>query len=104
MNFNPVLSELNLKLFTRTASGTSLTVEVERFLPYVNQTLNLLDTAIDETRKASITGKKIITVGTSILHPADPFIDIWKKITIQMPDYQIRIIQLQEGLYSKDRE
>lgn len=101
---NRLESELNLQLFVRTATGTKLTVEGKKFLPYVNQILSLLDTAIDETRKAGISGQNIINVGTSILHPADPFMDIWKKITAQMPDFQIRIVQLQEDLQSKNRE
>ena len=101
---NRLESELNLKLFVRTATGTKLTAEGEKFLPYVNQILSLLDTAIEETRKAGLSGQNIINVGTSILHPADPFMEIWKKITAQMPDYQIRIVQLQEDLRSKNRE
>ena len=101
---NRLESELNLKLFVRTATGTKLTAEGEKFLPYVNQILSLLDTAIEETRKAGLSGQNIINVGTSILHPADPFMEIWKKITARMPDYQIRIVQLQEDLRSKNRE
>lgn len=101
---NRLESELNLKLFVRTATGTKLTAEGEKFLPYVNQILSLLDTAIEETRKAGLSGQNIINVGTSILHPADPFMEIWKKITAQMPDYQVRIVQLQEDLRSKNRE
>lgn len=101
---NRLESELNLKLFVRTATGTKLTAEGEKFLPYVNQILSLLDTAIEETRKAGLSGQNIINVGTSILHPSDPFMEIWKKITAQMPDYQIRIVQLQEDLRSKNRE
>lgn len=101
---NRLESELNLKLFVRTATGTKLTAEGEKFLPYVNQILSLLDTAIEETRKAGLSGQNIINVGTSILHPADPFMEIWKKITAQMTDYQIRIVQLQEDLRSKNRE
>ncbi|WP_057879865.1 LysR family transcriptional regulator [Companilactobacillus kimchiensis] len=101
---NRLESELNLQLFTRTATGTKLTIEGQKFLPYVNQILSLLDTAIEETRRAGLSGQNIITVGTSILHPADPFMDIWKKITAQMSDFQIRIVQLQEDLQSKNRE
>ncbi|GEO57182.1 LysR family transcriptional regulator [Companilactobacillus bobalius] len=101
---NRLESELNLTLFIRKATGTELTVEGERFLPYVKQILSLLDTAVEETRKASLSGQNIITVGTSILHPAEPFMDIWKKITTQMSDFQVRIVQLQEDMQSKNRE
>lgn len=101
---NRLESELNLQLFVRTATGTKLTIEGQTFLPYAKQILNMLDTAIEETRKSSIIGQNIITVGTSILHPADPFMDIWKKITAQMSDFQIRIVQLQEDLQSQNRE
>lgn len=101
---NRLESELNLKLFVRTATGTKLTPEGQKFLPYVQQILSLLDTTIDETRKVGLLGQNIITVGTSILHPADPFMEIWKKITAQMSDFQIRIVQLQEDLHSSNRE
>ncbi|MQS75514.1 LysR family transcriptional regulator [Lactobacillus halodurans] len=101
---NRLENELNLKLFVRTATGTKLTAEGQKFLPYIQQILSLLDTAIDETRKVGLSGQGIITVGTSILHPADPFMEIWKKITAQMSDFQIRIVQLQEDLRSSNRE
>lgn len=101
---NRLEDELNLKLFVRTATGTELTTEGQTFLPYVKQILGLLDTAIDQTRKSSFSEQNIITVGTSILHPAEPFMDIWKKITAQMSDFQIRIVQLQEDLHSQNRE
>lgn len=101
---NRLENELNLKLFVRTATGTKLTIEGQTFLPYVKQILGLLDTAIEETRKSVTSSQTIITVGTSILHPADPFMDLWKKITTQMSDFQIRIVQLQEDLQSKNRE
>ncbi|MFD1410954.1 LysR family transcriptional regulator [Lapidilactobacillus gannanensis] len=101
---NRLESELNLQLFVRTATGTKLTIEGETFLPYAKQILNMLDTAIEETRKSAINRQNIITVGTSILHPADPLMEIWKKITTQMSDFQIRIVQLQEDLQSQNRE
>lgn len=101
---NRLESELNLQLFVRTATGTKLTIEGETFLPYAKQILNMLDTAIEETRKSTVNRQNIITVGTSILHPADPLMEIWKKITTQMSDFQIRIVQLQEDLQSQNRE
>lgn len=101
---NRLESELNLQLFVRTATGTKLTIEGETFLPYAKQILNMLDTAIEETRKSAVNRQNIITVGTSILHPADPLMEIWKKITTQMSDFQIRIVQLQEDLQSQNRE
>lgn len=101
---NHLESELNLKLFTRTATGVTLTDEGNTFLPYAQQVLNLLDTGIEETRKVGLSGQGTISVGTSILHPADLFLDIWKKIATQMPDFQIRIVQLQEDLRSSNRE
>ncbi|WP_125588737.1 LysR family transcriptional regulator [Companilactobacillus jidongensis] len=101
---NKLENELNIKLFVRTPTGTTLTIEGEKFQPYVKQILKLLDTAINETRKAGISNQKIITVGTSILHPSESFIEIWKKIAGSMSDFQIRIVQLQEDLNSNNRE
>lgn len=101
---NRLESELNLQLFVRAATGATLTVEGQTFLPYAQQILNMLDTAIAETRKAATTRQNIITVGTSILHPADPFMTIWQKITAQLTDFQIRIVQLTEDLHSQNRE
>lgn len=101
---NKLEDELNLTLFKRTAAGATLTVEGKKFLPYVQQILNLLDTAIEETRKVSLAGEGLIRVGTSILHPAEPFMEIWKSLMAKMPDYQIRIVQLEEDIHSSDRE
>jgi len=101
---NRLETELNLKLFVRTATGVKLTPQGKKFQPYVHQLLDLLNTAIEETRRVRSDDKRIIMLGTSLLHPADPFMSLWKAIAPQMPKFQIQLAQLQEDLNSSNRE
>ncbi|MFD1417976.1 LysR family transcriptional regulator [Companilactobacillus keshanensis] len=101
---NRLEAELNLKLFFRTATGVTLTPQGRKFLPYVYQLLDLLNTAIEETRKVRSDNKHVISIGTSILHPADPFMTLWRKLAPNLSQYQLRLVQLQEDLNSSNRE
>jgi len=101
---NRLEAELNFKLFVRSATGTTLTPEGEKFLPYVRQLLRLLNTAVAESRKVGLVTQNVITVGTSILHPADPFLTLWHDLAPQLSNFRLRIIQLQEDLNSSNRE
>ncbi|EIW12988.1 transcription regulator, LysR family [Lactiplantibacillus pentosus KCA1] len=101
---NRLETELNLKLFVRTATGVQLTPQGKKFQPYVRQLLDLLNTAIEETRRVRSDDKQIILLGTSLLHPADPFMSLWKELAPQLPKFQIRLVQLQEDLNSSNRE
>jgi len=101
---NRLETELNLKLFSRTATGVTLTPQGKKFLPYVNQLLDLLNTAIEETRKVRSDDKRVISIGTSILHPADPFMILWRQLAPKLSQFQLRLVQLQEDLNSSNRE
>lgn len=101
---NRLENELNLKLFTRTATGVTLTPQGKTFQPYVHQLLDLLNTAVEETRRVRTDDKRVILLGTSLLHPADPFMALWKRVAPSMPKFQIRLVQLQEDLNSSNRE
>ncbi|BDZ31289.1 LysR family transcriptional regulator [Lactiplantibacillus sp. WILCCON 0030] len=101
---NRLETELNLKLFVRTTAGVKLTPQGQKFQPYVRQILDLLNTAVEETRQVRSDDKRIIKLGTSLLHPADPFMSLWKRIAPKMPKFQIRLAQLQEDLNSSNRE
>ena len=101
---NRLEAELNLKLFVRTATGVQLTPQGKKFQPYVQQLLDLLNTAIEETRRVRSDDKQLILLGTSLLHPADAFMSFWKELAPKMPKFQIRLVQLQEDLNSRNRE
>ncbi|MFC6177344.1 LysR family transcriptional regulator [Companilactobacillus huachuanensis] len=101
---NRLESELNLKLFVRTPTGVKLTPQGKKFQPYVHQLLDLLNNAIEDTRRVRNDDKRIIRLGTSILHPAEPFMSLWNQIASEMPNFQIHLVQLQEDLNSNNRE
>lgn len=101
---NRLESELGLKLFVRTPNGVSLTPQGERFKPYVEQVLSILNTAIEETRRVRSDDMQIIRLGSSLLHPADPFMTLWKRLAPKLPAFQIRLVQLVEDPNSDNRE
>lgn len=101
---NRLETELNLTLFVRSATGVRLTEQGATFLPAVQQILAQLTTAIVDARHVGLPIKDVITVGTSLLHPAEPFMRIWQELSPKLAGFQLRVIQLQNDDNSSNRE
>lgn len=94
---NTFENHLNLKLIDRTPTGVRLTKAGE----VIYQDAKFM---IDYSRK-SITSANAINhsydntfcVGTSLLNPAKPFMDLWYQVNKDFPDYKLHLVQFEDN-------
>ena len=74
---NALERHLELKLLERTRRGTVLTPAGEVIYRYARQMFADSERALREARAAAQAARSAFCVGTSILNPCRPFMDLW---------------------------
>ena len=82
---NALERHLELKLLERTRRGTVLTPAGEVIYRYARQMFADSDRALREARAAAQAARSAFCVGTSILNPCRPFMDLWYRFCIAVP-------------------
>lgn len=93
---NSLESHLGLKLIARTSSGVELT-------PCGRQIYNDAKFIMDYSAKSLATAKaleesydKTFCVGTSLLNPAKPFMDLWYTVNNSFADYKLHLVPFED--------
>lgn len=93
---NSLESELDLKLINRTKHGIELTtpgrIIYERGKKLIEEADNIIVEARTEQAKYSTT----FCVGTSLLNPARPFLDLWYKYNNEFKNYRLHLVPFQD--------
>lgn len=94
---NVLESRLDLKLIDRTHTGIRLTkagIIIYRDAKFI----------IDYSRKSIAEAKKTVwdydttfCVGTSLLNPAKPFMDVWYRVNKDFPDYKLHLVPFEDN-------
>lgn len=100
---NRLEQELDIKLFNRSNSGVTLTKAGEKFINYAEEILKLSQRAYIECHSLE-QERQIIRLGTSLLHPSQPFMPIWNKIRSKVIGYDLQIVQVSSDLTAHNRE
>lgn len=100
---NKLEAELDAKLFNRSNSGVTLTQAGEKFQFYARQILELSQKAYVDCHDLTQT-KKVVRLGTSLLHPSQPFMPTWNKLRNQITGYKLQVVQLSGDLKANNRE
>lgn len=94
---NTFEKHLNLKLITRNSTGINLT-------PAGKSIYNDARFIIDYSKKSLVSAKAIahaynstFRVGTSLLNPAKPFMDLWYKVNSDFPDYRLHLVPFEDN-------
>lgn len=93
---NALEAHLDIKLLNRTNHGITLTPAGSVFYRHARNIIEYSANAIAETRK---TMKKIDTtfcVGTSMLNPCKPFMDVWYRVSDCFPEYKLHIVPFED--------
>lgn len=101
---NNLEAHLALKLIERTQSGVRLTAAGEVIYRHAKFMIDYSKRAIDEAVAATRKYDMTFCVGTSLLNPAKPFMDLWYRINRQFPDYKLHLVQFEddhEGILSE---
>lgn len=101
---NVLENRLDLKLLQRTNQGVRLTESGKVIYRHAKYLLEYSQKAIEEARQKEATVESTFCVGTSILNPCKPFMDLWYRVNEAFPGYKLHIVPFEddhEGILSE---
>ena len=104
---NTLEKHLELKLIERTPSGVHLTPAGEVIYQDAKFMIDYSGKSIATAKAATLTYESTFCVGTSLLNPAKPFMDLWYRINKDFPDYKLHLVPFEddhEGILSEIKE
>ena len=87
---------LNLKLIERTSSGIKLTAAGKVIYRNAKFMKDYSRKAIAEAKATELSYDTTFCVGTSLLNPAKPFMDIWYLVNREFPDYKLHLVPFED--------
>lgn len=93
---NTLEQHLELKLVERTSSGIHLTEAGKLIYQGARFMMNYSAKSIANARSAMYARDTIFRVGTSLLNPARPFIDLWYKASSEFPEYKLHLVPFED--------
>ena len=94
---NVLENHLNLKLVERTASGINLTSAGKVIYQDAKFMIDYSKKSIAAANAAMHTYDTTFCVGTSLLNPAKPFMDLWYQVNNQFPDYKLHLVPFEDN-------
>lgn len=101
---NTLESRLDLKLLNRSHSGIRLTEAGKVIYRDAKFMMDYAGKSIAEAKKYMPNYDTTFCVGTSLLNPAKPFMDLWYKVNKKFPDYKLHLVPFEddhEGILSE---
>lgn len=101
---NALESRLNLKLIERTPSGVHLTPSGKVIYRDAKFIIDYSKKSIAAAHEAAHTYDTTFCVGTSMLNPAKPFMDLWYQVNASFPNYKLHLVPFEdnhEGILSE---
>ena len=93
---NTLESRLGLKLMERTSTGVHLTPQGEIIYRDAKTIMEYSKKALADAHAAAHSYDTTFCVGTSLLNPAKPFMDLWYKINKDFPDYKLHLVPFED--------
>ena len=93
---NALEKHLDLPLFQRTNHGVTLTAAGQILYRHAKQLMAASDEALLEARLTRESAAATFCVGTSILNPCKPFMDLWYQVSPQFPGFQLHIVPFED--------
>lgn len=101
---NALEAHLDLKLIKRTPSGIQLTSAGEIIYRNAKFLIDYSKKSIAEAKSSIYANDTTFCVGTSLLNPAKPFMDIWYRVNKNFPAYKLHLVPFEdnhEGILSE---
>lgn len=94
---NTLENHLNLKLIDRTPMGVHLTKAGEIIYQDAKFMIDYSKKSIASANAISHSYDNTFCVGTSLLNPAKPFMDLWYQVNKDFPDYKLHLVQFEDN-------
>lgn len=94
---NALESHLNLKLIERTPKGIALTPAGEVIYRDAKFMIECSKNSISSANEAMHAYDITFCVGTSILNPAKPFMDLWYSVNQKFPGYKLHLVPFEDN-------
>lgn len=104
---NSLEKHLDLKLVERMPNGVRLTPSGEVIYRDAKFLMDYSQKSIASARAATHTYDTTFCVGTSLLNPAKPFMDLWYRVNKDFPDYKLHLVPFEddhEGIVSEIKQ
>ena len=104
---NSLEKHLALKLVKRTPNGARLTPAGEVIYRDAKFLMDYSQKSIASAKAATHTYDTTFCVGTSLLNPAKPFMDLWYRVNKDFPDYKLHLVPFEddhEGIVSEIKQ
>lgn len=101
---NALEQHLDMKLLERTPKGVSLTPSGKVIYKDARFLFDYSKRSIENARQAMKEKDAIFRVGTSLLNPAKPFMDLWYRVSREFSDYRLHLVPFEdnhEGILSE---
>lgn len=89
---NALEKHLQLQLFARNSQGIRLTPAGEVIYRHAKTLEGYVSEAIAEARREAGRAETIFCIGSSILNPCKPFMDLWYQVNRDFPGYKLHIV------------
>lgn len=93
---NALETHLGLKLMERTPQGIRLTPTGEVIYKDAKFLFDYSKRSLDSAHHAMEATSRGFRVGTSLLNPAKPFMDLWYRVGQQFPDHSLQLIPFED--------
>lgn len=93
---NSLEKHLDMKLFERSSHGVQLTAAGKVIYKHAKIMFSYSKKAIAEARERINADAMTFCVGTSILNPCKPFMDLWYQINSQFPGYRLHLVPFED--------
>lgn len=93
---NTLEQHLDVKLIERTPVGIQLTPAGEIIYKDAKFLFDYSRKSISSARAAMKRTEHLFCVGTSLLNPAKPFMDLWYRINQDFPDYKLHLVPFED--------
>lgn len=99
---NKLEQTVGVKLLERTNQGVYLTAAGQALYDDVKKIIEQCNAAIKRAKQIAQSEQEVIRVGTSILRPCKPLVDLWAKIDDGSLPYRIQIVPIDDEPNSLD--
>lgn len=94
---NTLEGHLDLKLIHRTPSGIRLTAAGAVIYQDAKFMIDYSQKSITSAKATLCASDTTFCVGTSLLNPAKPFMDLWYRVNKDFPDYKLHLVPFEDN-------